>query len=145
MEVPMKKIVSFVLIAVILVMQLSIAASATELEAQIGHTEACEAAQPRLNVTVSANLNDTDWSTIVTDNNWLTETITISSDSANHGDVKVKVCYLDSGGDITTAKTLSPGKSVTLGPVAWNSGEYKIIAITTDSSANGLFSFKIHD
>lgn len=141
----MKKIVSFVLVAVIFAMQLSVTASATELETQIEHTEVCESVQPRLNVTVGATLNNTSWSTIVTDNNWLTATITISSDSSNLGDIKVKVSYLDGGGDITTAKKLSPGGSVELGPVAWNSGKYKIVAITTDSNNNGHFTFKIKD
>lgn len=100
----MRKIVSVVLVAVIFIMQLGITASATVVETQIGHTEACGTVQPRLNETVGVNLNNTDWSTIITDNNWLTEYITVSSDSANVGDIKVKVCYLNGGGDITIEK-----------------------------------------
>ena len=140
----MKKIFCLFLAIVILAMQLGVVASA-EQETHTENVELYSTVQPRLNSTVGASLDSESWSTIVTDNNWINEYITVTSDTSNDGPFKVKVCYLESGGDITAAKTVYPGGSVTLGPVKWNSGAYKIVGQTLYSEHEGGFTITVKD
>lgn len=139
----MKKIVSF-LMAVMMLLTLSVSVSAAEVETKTMYTEASEVPQQRLNITLGASLNSESWSTIVTDNNWLNEDIVVSSDSSNDGPVYVKITKVG-GADIVAQKLLYPGKSVTLGPVKWNAGTYKVVGRTVYSDDDGGFTFTLKD
>lgn len=140
----MKRFVSFFLATIMLVTSLSFTASAAEVEPIVMPTELSqENVQPRLYVKDTFTLT-TSWETIVTDNNWLNEHIVVKNDADNPGTIKLRVLDED-GIIIIQEREVELGDFISLGPISWLSGDYRLQACTTNSADNGNYSLEIND
>lgn len=140
----MKRFISFLLATVVLAMSFSFTVSAAEVEPIVMPQELSqESAQPRLYVKEDFYLTTT-WKTIVTDNNWLNAYVVVKNDADNPGALRLRVLDED-GIIIIQTQTVNLGQFITLGPISWLAGNYRLQACTTDSDDNGTYSLEISD
>lgn len=65
-----KVLASFLAVAMLGVMSTSVFASEVEKVLEVSETTSSTEVSPRINKTVSVSLNNTSWTTVVSDNNW---------------------------------------------------------------------------
>lgn len=140
----MKKYISLFIVAVMLITQLGITASAAEINVSAQKQEMEQASvQPRLNYDGSAHLT-TAWTNILTDDNWLNEILTVKSSANNAGKVELRVLNHDDQ-IVGSVKSVEPGKSVKLDKISHASGTYTLQGRTTTEEDNGYYSFVVQD
>ncbi|MGX7199873.1 hypothetical protein [Enterococcus nangangensis] len=90
----------------------------------------------------TANLVSDAYNNITSSNNIFTDSPVIISDASNKATVYIMVVN-ESGEQLGSIKTLSPGSSVTLGPIPWDSGTYTIKGKAPSSSNEGVYTFTV--
>ncbi len=116
----MKKLVAFALVIVLMV-SMAVPAYAAE----IPDTAVEQTATPRINWDGTAWLGTTGYYTITTSNNWFDDAPLVISDGNNAGDVTIQVLN-EQGVRVGSRKTVSPGESVRLDSIPYDSGTYRI-------------------
>lgn len=106
-----KKILASVLaIGVLASMSTSVFASEVEKVLEVSETTSSTEVSPRINKTVSVSLNNTSWTTVVSDNNWFDAYVNVLNSAENPGTITVQIIN-EKGKIIDGPSTISAGNS----------------------------------
>ncbi len=130
----MKKCISLIVATVMLVMQLGISVSAVETTPFEAEPENIE---PRLSFSGVAYLGPY-WGNILTDNNWLNATLTVTNHANNVGIVCLRVIDED-GNQIGRIMGVNPGLSVQMDTISHASGTYTLQGLVAENDAGSYF------
>lgn len=109
------------------VLGLSVGLNNVNAEELTNDSKVNEEISPYVNWSGNAYLVTQAYSNVTTSNNFLNDEPTVTNDSGNKGEIKVKVVNED-GKQVGKVKTIGKGKSVKLDKIPWNSGKYTLKA-----------------
>lgn len=121
----MKKFLTLVIVVAMLIMPLSLPASASTVDV----TASEAAVQPRLYKKVTISLGNS-WETIHTENNWLDANLTVTNHTTSVYDVDIRIIETDETTIMKDSQTIQSGKSKTF--YSLKSGGYIIQGRATD-------------
>lgn len=122
----MKRIITLFLVTALLVLPLSVTASATTVDSVEAPSSTVE---PRLNKTITVNLGSS-WTDIHDEINWLNADLLVENSVTSGYDLKVRIVSRDHMNIIASEKTVSSGETTTF--YGLSSGGYIIQAKSFD-------------
>ncbi len=131
----MKKALSIILAAVMMLAVLPMGAAAAEVETKD--------IEPRIYDTVYVSLT-TDWTEVTHDDNMFQEYVKVINHAENKGSIEVMFVKSDNT-TVAAAKTIAPGSQEVFGPIPSNIGRYTVKARVLDVSQSDTYAITVSD